>query len=43
MPDDIKLLKDLILTAAQKARKETSDSPEPELTQSFEWPVECTV
>jgi citrate synthase len=43
MPDDLKTLKDLILTAAEKARKETSDSPEPELTQSCEWPIECTV
>ena len=43
MPDDLKTLKDLILTAAEKAREETSDSPEPELTQSCEWPIECTV
>ena len=43
MHDDLKKLKDLILTAAQKAREETSDSPEPELTQSLEWPIECTV
>jgi citrate synthase len=43
MQDDLKELKDLILTAAQKAREETSDSPEPELTQSLEWPIDCTV
>ncbi|MDX1778759.1 MAG: citrate/2-methylcitrate synthase, partial [Thermodesulfobacteriota bacterium] len=43
MQEDLKILKDLILKAAQKAREETSDSPEPELTQSLEWPIECTV
>lgn len=43
MHDDLKKLTDLILSAAQKAREETSDSPEPELTQSLEWPIECTV
>ena len=43
MHDDLQQLKDLILTAAQKAREETSSSPEPELTQTLEWPIECTV
>ncbi len=43
MHDDLKKLKGLILSAAQKAHEETSDSPEPELTQSLEWPIECTV
>jgi citrate synthase len=34
---------DLILKAAQKARKETSNEPEPELTNPVQWPVQCTV
>ena len=43
MQDETKKLTDLIMAAAQKARRETSDSPEPELTKPVEWPVECTV
>jgi citrate synthase len=43
MHDELKKIKDLILTAAKKAREETSDSPEPELTKPLEWPIECTV
>ena len=43
MQDETKKLTDLIITAAQKARRETSDSPEPELTKPIEWPIECTV
>jgi citrate synthase len=38
-----KEIKNLILDAAKKARKETSSEPEPSLTKSIEWPVECTV
>jgi len=34
---------DLILQAAAKARKETSAEPEPDLTNSVKWPVQCTV
>lgn len=34
---------DLILKAAEKARAETSNEPEPGLTESVSWPVQCTV
>jgi len=34
---------DLILQAAKKARAETTDTPEPELTKRVRWPVSCTV
>jgi citrate synthase len=34
---------ELILKAAEKARKETSTEPEPEFTRSVRWPVACTV
>ncbi len=36
-------LKKIILQAAEKARRETSDEPEPELTKSIQWPLQCTV
>ena len=34
---------DLILKAAEKARRETSNEPEPGVTRPLEWPLECTV
>jgi len=34
---------ELILKAAEKARRETDAEPEPELTRSLEWPIACTV
>ena len=34
---------ELILRAAEKARKETSAEPEPDLTRPIRWPIECTV
>lgn len=34
---------DIILKAAAKARMETSNEPEPEVTQPAEWPIKCTV
>ena len=43
MRREIKMITDIILKAAEKARKETSAEPEPEHTRSFEWPLQCTV
>jgi len=43
MHKDTELITDLILAAAEKARRETSDTPEPGLTRSVEWPLTCTV
>jgi len=40
---ETKEITDIILRAAEKARRETSDEPEPGLTKSVEWPVQCTV
>jgi Citrate synthase len=34
---------DLILNAKERAIKETSHEPEPELTQPQKWPINCTV
>ena len=34
---------DLIIKAAEKARKETSGEPEPGLTKPIEWPIDCVV
>jgi len=33
----------IVLKAAGKARKETTIEPEPELTRSIQWPVQCVV
>jgi len=33
----------LILDAANRAREETSDEKEPQLTQPAEWPIECKI
>jgi len=33
----------LVLKAAEKARKDTSTEPEPELTRPIQWPVSCIV
>jgi len=43
MQDERKTITDLILRAADKARRETSAEPEPALTRPVQWPVECTV
>ncbi len=43
MHEDTKEITNLILKAADKARKETSAEPEPEFTRRLKWPVECTV
>lgn len=34
---------ELVLKAAKKARIETSDQPEPELTKPLKWPLSCTI
>ena len=34
---------DLILAAADQARQETGDEPEPEFTKGMEWPIEATI
>ncbi len=34
---------ELIIQAAEKARKETKGEPEPGLTQAMEWPIDCVV
>jgi len=43
MTTEIKQITDLILQAKEKAYKETSNEPEPGLTEPLNWPVECTV
>jgi len=40
---ELKQIKELILAAFNKARKETSNTPEPELTKAVKWPINCTV
>jgi citrate synthase len=43
MKKDTKDITDIILSAAKKARQETTDSPEPEHTSPVKWPATCTV
>jgi len=43
MQTDVQKITDLIVEAARKARQETSNAPEPGLTQAVKWPVQCTV
>ena len=43
MHEETQNITDLLVAAARKAREETSDTPEPELTQPVQWPVKCTV
>ncbi len=43
MHKEKKAIKDLILKAAKKARRETSATPEPEHTSPVQWPAHCTV
>ena len=43
MHEDTKEITELILEAADKARKETSAEPEPALTRPVDWPTQCTV
>ena len=43
MHKNTKEITKIVLRAAAKARKETSAEPEPKLTQSVNWPIECVV
>lgn len=43
MHKDTEIITELVLKAAQKARKETSTESEPALTQPINWPVPCIV
>ena len=43
MQDERKAITELILRAADKARRETSAEPEPGLTRPVQWPIDCTV
>jgi len=43
MHKDTPEITELILKAAEKARKEVATEPEPELTRPVKWPVKCTV
>jgi len=37
------IITDIILKAAERARMETSNEPEPEVTKPVSWPINCTV
>ncbi|MHC4887617.1 MAG: citrate/2-methylcitrate synthase, partial [Planctomycetota bacterium] len=43
MHSETQEITELVLKAAEKARRETSAEPEPENTKPIKWPVECTV
>ncbi|MBW1856151.1 MAG: citrate/2-methylcitrate synthase, partial [Deltaproteobacteria bacterium] len=43
MSKEMKTITNLILKAAKKARRETSDTPELEHTSPVQWPASCTV
>jgi len=43
MHEETQEITDLIVAAGRKAREETSNTPEPELTRPVQWPVTCTV
>jgi citrate synthase len=43
MHNETQDITDLILQAAEKARREVATEPEPELTKPIQWPVDCTV
>jgi citrate synthase len=43
MPNNKDEITMLVLQARDKARTETDSEPEPELTRSIEWPINCTV
>ncbi|MBN2131618.1 MAG: hypothetical protein JW741_19120, partial [Sedimentisphaerales bacterium] len=41
--EETRNITDLILAAADEARRETGAEPEPEFTRSIEWPVAATI
>lgn len=43
MDNDTQAITEVIRAAAEKARRETSDTPEPGRTGTVEWPITCTV
>ncbi|MBN2466567.1 MAG: citrate/2-methylcitrate synthase [Deltaproteobacteria bacterium] len=43
MVEETKKITEMILDAAQKAREETSNEPEPELTRPLQWPIQATI
>ena len=43
MHEETKMITDLVLQAAQKARQETSAEPEPEHTKPVQWPLQVTL
>jgi citrate synthase len=43
MDDRITEINRIILDAAKKARRETDNEPEPELTRPADWPMQCTI
>ncbi len=43
MHEDTKEITNIILEAAEKARKETSFEPEPKDSRMVRWPVQCTI
>mgnify|MGYP001141104769 CR=1 FL=1 len=43
MHDDTREITEIILSAGEKARRETSDEPDPVITRTVEWPLTCTV
>ncbi len=43
MHEETQEITDMILQAREKAYKETSNEPEPDLTKPLDWPIECTV
>jgi citrate synthase len=43
MKKDTKTITSIILQAGEKARRETSNEPEPGMAQQLQWPIQCTV
>jgi len=43
MSEETKIITEMIVGASQKAREETSNEPEPELTQPLQWPIQAMI
>lgn len=43
MSENVDKIKDLILEAAEKAKKDTAGEPAPETPQKLEWPIQATL